>query len=68
MGTIGGLPALRYPDAPTPGLPVSATTRAAFVFLGEDEYELQCQWTVAERAAVLERLRPDAPNAADLSS
>jgi hypothetical protein len=53
VDTIGGLPALRYPDAPTPGVPVSATTRAAFVFLGKDEYELQCQWTVAERAAVL---------------
>ncbi len=53
VGTIGGLPALVYPDAPTPGVPVSATTRAAFVFLGKDEYELQCQWTVTERAAVL---------------
>ena len=54
VGTIGGLPALRYPDAPTPGVPVSATTRAAFVFLGKDEYELQCQWTAAERTAVLD--------------
>ncbi len=53
VGTIGGLPALRYPDAPTPGVPVSATTRAAFVFLARDEYELQCQWTAAEQAAVV---------------
>ncbi len=51
--TIGGLPALVYPDAPTPGVPVRATTRAAFVFVGPDEYELQCQWTSAERDAVL---------------
>jgi hypothetical protein len=52
-GTIAGLPALFYADAPTPGVPVRATTRATFVFVGPDEYELQCQWTAGQRSAVL---------------
>jgi hypothetical protein len=51
VGRIGGLPALSYPAVPTPGLR-GATTRATFVFVGSDEYELQCQWTSTERAAV----------------
>ncbi len=52
VASVGALPVLRYPDAPTPGVPVRATTRATFVFVGRDEYELQCQWTAAERAEV----------------
>jgi hypothetical protein len=52
VGTVAGLPALSYTRAPTPGVPVAATTRATFVFVGPDEYELQCQWTPAERTAV----------------
>jgi hypothetical protein len=52
VGTVGGLPALSYPGAPTPGVPVTAATRVTFVFVGRDEYELQCQWTPAERSTV----------------
>jgi hypothetical protein len=52
VSSAGGLPALSYPAVPTPGVP-NATTRATFVFLGRDEYELQCQWTPTDRAALV---------------
>jgi hypothetical protein len=45
IGTIGGLPALSYPPSPVAGLPVKATSRITEVFLGDDEYELNCQYT-----------------------
>jgi hypothetical protein len=51
VARVGGLPALSYPTVPTPGVR-GASTRATFVFVGHDEYELQCQWTSVERAAV----------------
>jgi hypothetical protein len=45
IGTLGGLPALSYPPAPVVGLPVKATSRITEVFVGDDEYELNCQYT-----------------------
>jgi hypothetical protein len=45
VGRVGGLPALSYPAAPVVGLPVSATSRITTVFVGTDEYELDCQYT-----------------------
>ena len=42
---VGGLPALAYPPAPVAGLPVKATSRITAVFVGKDEYELDCQYT-----------------------
>jgi hypothetical protein len=44
-GTVGGLPALSYPPAAVEGLPVKATSRITEVFVGDDEYELNCQYT-----------------------
>jgi len=45
IGKLGGLPALFYPPAPVVGLPVKATSRITEVFVGDDEYELNCQYT-----------------------
>ena len=45
VGTVGGLPALRYPPAPVTGLPTKAMSRITNVFVGDDEYELNCQYT-----------------------
>lgn len=52
VGTAGGYPAIFFPRVPVHGLPVAATTRAANVFVGTDEYELQCQATSAGLAAI----------------
>ncbi len=43
--TVGGLPALSFPAAPVLGLPTHATSRITNVFYGDDEYELNCQYT-----------------------
>ena len=43
--TIGGLPALSYPPAPVVGLPTPASSRITNVFFGDDQYELNCQYT-----------------------
>jgi hypothetical protein len=43
--TVGGLPALSFPAAPVEGLPTHATSRITNVFYGDDEYELNCQYT-----------------------
>jgi hypothetical protein len=45
VGTAGGLPAIFWPREPVVGLPVKATVTIANVFVGHDEYELQCQAT-----------------------
>lgn len=52
IGTAGGRPAIFWPRMPTPGLPVSATTEAANVFVGSDEYEIECQATRPRLAAI----------------
>ncbi len=50
--SIGGLPALAYSQVPVSGLHVSATSRVTLVFVADDEYELNCQYTSAGRAAI----------------
>lgn len=45
VGTAGGLPAIYWPREPVAGLPVKATVMIINVFVGKDEYELQCQAT-----------------------
>ena len=45
VGTIAGEPALTYPRVPAVGLPVKATVQIDNVFVGKDEYELECQAT-----------------------
>jgi hypothetical protein len=45
IATLGGLPALSYPPAPVVGLPTQATSRITNVFVGDDQYELNCQYT-----------------------
>ncbi len=45
VGTAGGLPAIFWPREPVVGLPVKASVVIANVFVGKDEYELQCQAT-----------------------
>jgi hypothetical protein len=47
VGTAGGLPAIYWPREPVAGLPVKATVMIVNVFVGKDEYELQCQATPA---------------------
>jgi hypothetical protein len=42
---VGDLPALVYPPAQVAGLPVKASSRITTVFVGKDEYELDCQYT-----------------------
>jgi hypothetical protein len=50
--TIAGEPALTYPRVPTVGLPVTATVQISNVFVGKDEYELECQATPARLATI----------------
>jgi hypothetical protein len=50
--TVGGLPALSYPAAPVVGLPVPATSRITDVFVGDDQYELNCQYTTGGAAKI----------------
>jgi hypothetical protein len=45
VGTAGGLPAIYWPRERVAGLPVEATVMIVNVFVGRDEYELQCQAT-----------------------
>jgi hypothetical protein len=52
IGTAGGRPAIFWPRMPTPGLPVPATTEAANVFVGSDEYEIECQATPPRLSAI----------------
>jgi hypothetical protein len=52
IGTVGGLPVLSYPPAPVVGLPVKATSRITEAFVGDDEYELNCQYTPKAAAAI----------------
>ena len=49
---VGGMPALSYPRVPTVGLPVAATTRVITLFVGHDEYELECQATASKLAVI----------------
>jgi hypothetical protein len=60
VGTVGGRPALLYPAAPVVGLPTPSTSKITNVFVGDDEYELNCQYTpkavVAINAACAEML------------
>jgi hypothetical protein len=50
--TVGGLPALSYPPAPVVGLPTPATSRITNVFVGDDQYELNCQYTPKAAATI----------------
>jgi hypothetical protein len=52
IGALGGLPALSYPPAPVVGLPTRATSRITNVFLADDEYELNCQYTPRAAATI----------------
>jgi hypothetical protein len=52
IGKLGGLPALLYPPAPVVGLPVKATSRITEVFVADDEYELNCQYTPNAAATI----------------
>jgi hypothetical protein len=50
--SVGGLPAIFWPREPVVGLPVKATVMIVNVFLGRNEYELQCQATSAHLATI----------------
>ena len=50
--TVGGLAALSFPAAPVQGLPVQAMSRITNVFHGDDEYELNCQYTPKGASAI----------------
>jgi hypothetical protein len=52
VGAAGGLPAILWPREPVAGLPVKATVMIVNVFVGKDEYELQCQATSAHLAPI----------------
>jgi hypothetical protein len=52
VGSAGGLPAIYWPREPVSGLPVKATVMVVNVFVGSDEYELQCQATPAELSQI----------------
>ena len=52
VGTVGGLPALSYPPAPVVGLSTQATSRITNVFFGDDQYELNCQYTPKAAATI----------------
>jgi hypothetical protein len=52
VGAVGGLPAIFWPREPVVGLPVKATVMIVNVFLGRNEYELQCQATSAHLATI----------------
>jgi hypothetical protein len=45
VGTIAGEFAFLYPRIPITGLPVPASVQISDLFVGKDEYELQCQAT-----------------------
>jgi hypothetical protein len=47
VGSAGGRPAIYWPREPVVGLPVKATVTIVNLFVGKDEYELQCQATPA---------------------
>lgn len=50
--TVAGLPALSYPPSPVAGLRVRVTSRITALFVGDDEYELNCQYTPARAATM----------------
>jgi len=52
VGAAGGLPAIFWPRERVAGLPVKATVMIVNVFVGKDEYELQCQATPAHLATI----------------
>jgi hypothetical protein len=52
IGTLGGLPALSYPPAPVEGLPTRAVSRITNVFVADDQYELNCQYTPRAAATI----------------
>jgi hypothetical protein len=52
IATLGGLPALAYPPAPVVGLPTRATSRITNVFVADDQYELNCQYTPRAAATI----------------
>ncbi len=52
VGAAAGLPAIIWPREPVAGLPVKATVMITNVFVGKDEYELQCQATPAHLATI----------------
>ena len=52
-GTVGGRPALSYPPFPVKGLPVAVTDRITDVFVGADEYELNCQYTAGHAQTIV---------------
>ncbi len=51
--TLAGLPALAYPPTSVVGLPVKVTSRITDVFVADDEYELNCQYTPARAKEIL---------------
>jgi hypothetical protein len=50
--TVGGQPALSYPEVPAPGQP-GVTSRVTLVFVAGSEYELNCQYTSGGRATIV---------------
>jgi len=52
IGTLAGHPALSYPPAPVVGLPTRATSRITNVFVADDQYELNCQYTPRAAATI----------------
>ena len=52
VGTLAGRPALMFPASTVSALPVRAMSRIVNVFVGDDEYELNCQYTPAHAAAI----------------
>ena len=50
--SIAGHPALSYPAAPVAGLPVKAQSRIVDLFVADDEYELNCQYTPAQASII----------------
>lgn len=52
VGAAGGLPAIFWPRERVAGLPVKATVMIVNVFVGKDEYELQCQATPAHLVTI----------------
>ncbi|HEY2160063.1 MAG TPA: hypothetical protein VGH24_02055 [Solirubrobacteraceae bacterium] len=52
VATYGGRPALSYPPAPVAGLPIRAMSRITNVFVADDQYELNCQYTPKATAMI----------------
>jgi hypothetical protein len=52
VGMAARLPAIFWPREPVVGLSVKATVMIAKLFVGRDEYELQCQANPAGREAI----------------